>query len=392
MRAESDHRKLSEPLPADLVSSVVWGPFSYRRYPVFSWAWWWRRMVVFSILTLLYAALGVFGMRLGGAGWDKALVGWGHFIVGILMMFGAGPALAAWARSRHWPVGREKIGIVLAMILGVIIAMLSDAWASGEIRESVKPREVTPEQRNISELDEALLSLAKVMMTFCYFVFGGGMATIAYFSEQRRASARAQLLQRLESDLRLSVLQAQLEPHFLFNTLAAIRPLIRLDQDRAEAAFDSLAAHLRAVIPSTRSSSEGPVSTLAQQVAVCSGYMELMKIRMTDRLDFEVDVPDELKALPFPPLMLVSLVENAVKHGLEPNPMGGKVKVTARLAGSDLEVSVADDGAGLQGGLSGGLGLANIREQLAVRYGDRARLEVASQPGGGTVAKIVVPT
>ncbi len=195
-------------------------------------------------------------------------------------------------------------------------------------------------------------------------------------------------LARVESDMRLAVLQAQIEPHFLFNTLASIRPLVRQDAAQAEQVIDSLADYLRVMLPQIRENSR---SMLGQQLDICASYLAVMQARMGARLRYEVDLPEALRERDFPPLMLLSLVENAIKHGIEPKPGSACIIIRARAGADGLSVSVLDDGVGLSQGLQSGVGLANIREQLRLRYQDRARLSVATRPEGGTVAEITLP-
>lgn len=247
---------------------------------------------------------------------------------------------------------------------------------------------LAPHERKISQVEEAALQLAQLGAVFLYFACGGGLACLAYFSEKRRWTARKEHLARMESDMQLAVLQAQIEPHFLFNTLAAIRPLIRQDAAQAEQVIDALADYLRAVLPQMRENSR---STLGQQIDICASYLAVMQARMGARLRYEVDVPVELREVDFPPLMLLSLVENAIKHGIEPQPGSACVIIRARAGTGGLCVSVLDDGVGLREGLQSGVGLANIREQLHLRYQDRARLSVATRPEGGTIAEIALP-
>jgi len=201
--------------------------------------------------------------------------------------------------------------------------------------------------------------------------------------------------QKNEADLRLTVLQAQVEPHFLFNTLASIHSLIRPDPTRAEATLEALVDHLRATLPKFRAEIGSTHSTLAQQIEVCSSYLAVMKVRMGQRLRYTVDVPENLRVHPFPPLMLISLVENAVKHGVEPSPSGGNIVMSASLEahgeGQQLAVSVTDDGVGLHSGVGGGLGLNNIREQLAARFREQGALIIRGRTVGGVIATIRVP-
>lgn len=383
--------RLEEPLPPDVVAGVAWGPFRYRRYPVFSWRWLLGRFWLSAMAVGLYGALTVLGGLASGLGWQASLAAAGYFFLGMMLMLTVGPALATWVRRRGLPARREAGLVVVAVVVGFIAALSADAWSSRRIMAALGDKEVPEAERRISEADEAAIALARLGGFFLYFAFGGGLACFAYFSERRRLAARSAHLALRESDMRLAVLQAQVEPHFLFNTLAAIRPLIRQDAARAESAIDALAAHLRATIPLMRESSRALRCTLSQQLDICASYLDLMEVRMGDRLQREIVVPEELHAAEFPPLMLLSLVENAIKHGLEPKPGAGRLGIQAGATGPDLKVSVTDDGVGLKDGLSAGLGLANIREQLALRYPGRASLKVATRAEGGTVAEIVIP-
>ena len=393
MKSESDKTlqlDLSQPLPADMVAGLTCWPLRYRRFPVFGWRWWRGRFLTSLMFILAYAGLGVAGTLAVDEPLTQVLTSWGYFVAGGLVMVNFGPALASWLRSSSVPAVPRGWLMISVALLGVIGALAIDAWASSGIQQSLGEAEVPESERKISQVDEAALQLFKLTGVFLYFALGGGLATLAYFSEQRRLRARSALLQQLTSDMRLSVLQAQLEPHFLFNTLAAIRPMLRQDAARAEAALDALTDHLRAVIPQIRLQTDGVNSTLGQQVDICRSYLNVMHLRMGDRLTTEIAVPEELKEHPFPPLMLVSLVENAIKHGLEPKPGSGMVRISAVVKGRQLSVSVEDDGQGLTSGLSGGVGLANIREQLTIRFGNQASLEVASRAPAGTVSTITL--
>jgi sensor histidine kinase YesM len=132
-------------------------------------------------------------------------------------------------------------------------------------------------------------------------------------------------------------------------------------------------------------------STLGHQLDICASYLALMKLRMGGRLDYAIDVDDTLRMLPYPPLLLITLVENAIKHGIEPKPGHGRVVVRSRVDSGRLDVTVIDDGVGLQPGVGGGVGLANVRDQLATRYGDRAALHLRSGSGKGVEAEISLP-
>jgi sensor histidine kinase YesM len=198
--------------------------------------------------------------------------------------------------------------------------------------------------------------------------------------------------QRQEANLKLLVLQAQIEPHFLFNTLASLRALMREDVLKAEAMIDSMVRHLRSVLPMMRG--HDGVSTLSDQLAICISYLDLMTTRMEGRLTYSIDVPAALFRAPFPPLMLLTLVENAIKHGIEPKAGAGRISIEARIVRTDggaILARVIDDGVGLSPGLGHGLGLRNLREQLALRYGEHGTLSLSSPPEGGAVACIQIP-
>jgi sensor histidine kinase YesM len=212
--------------------------------------------------------------------------------------------------------------------------------------------------------------------------------------EERHQREIAALQQhRQEANLKLLVLQAQIEPHFLFNTLASLRALLREDVTQAEVMVDALVRHLRAVLPAMRSNTGA--STLSDQVAICTSYLELMATRMEGRLTYRIDAPSTLMHAPFPPLMLLILVENAIKHGIEPKVGGGHIGLEIRqltgAAGDVIAATVIDNGVGLPTGLGHGLGLQNIREQLAFRYGEHATLSLSSPAEGGAVACIRLP-
>lgn len=207
----------------------------------------------------------------------------------------------------------------------------------------------------------------------------------------RRAEAEHHLLSRQAVEAQLKMMQAQVEPHFLFNTLASMQYLIETDPPRANLLLTHLIGYLRAALPQLRAAS----STLGQEAKLIEAYLNILKMRMGDRLAFAVDVPEPLRSAAFPPNLVISLVENAVKHGLEPTVHGGRVDVTAAAQDDRLVVRVRDTGTGvgaLETPSAGmGVGLANIRERLAALYGERAAFTMAAADGGGTLATLSIP-
>ena len=186
----------------------------------------------------------------------------------------------------------------------------------------------------------------------------------------------------------MQALQAQIEPHFLFNTLASIDQLIQTDPPRASRMQQSLIRYLRAALPQMR---EATRPSLGQQVALSSAFLELMAMRMEERLQTAVNVPEGLKSAVFPSMMLQTLVENAIKHGLEPRASGGRLEISAEIVDGQLAVHVIDNGVGFDPKSDEGVGLANIRERLKALYGERAELIIGIPPTGGTEATIRLP-
>ena len=186
----------------------------------------------------------------------------------------------------------------------------------------------------------------------------------------------------------MQALQAQIEPHFLFNTLASVDQLIQTDPPRASRMQRSLIRYLRSALPDLR---QGRRATLGQQVDHCIAFLDIMAIRMEGRLQSDIRVPEGLKSAIFPSMMLPTLVENAIKHGLEPKAEGGRVEIGAEVADGQLAVHVTDNGAGFMPKSDAGVGLANIRERLEALYAGRAELVIDVPAAGGTRATIRIP-
>jgi sensor histidine kinase YesM len=214
---------------------------------------------------------------------------------------------------------------------------------------------------------------------------------------QATETAEAESLKRQVVEARMAAMQAQVEPHFLFNTLASIDHLIETDPARASVMQKNLIALLRASMPTMREASGGNggngVRDLGREIAVIRPYLEILKVRMEERLTTDIAVPDGLLSAEFPPMMIQTLVENAIKHGLEPKAEGGHLRVAAEIVHGKLQVSVADTGLGFGKAATAGtgVGLANIRERLQLLYGPRASLTVTENQPSGTVVTITVP-
>ena len=237
-------------------------------------------------------------------------------------------------------------------------------------------------------------------VNFVLLLMIGLFGTKALMGGKKRAEARAQAanaaaehanLQREVSEAKMQMIQAQVEPHFLFNTLASVDYLIETDPPRASAMQKRLIQYLRAVLPQMRETAT--VTTLGREVDIVRAYLDLLKMRMEERLTVDIQVSDGLRSAAFPPMMLQSLAENAIKHGLESKTDGGTLRIKAEVADNKLRVSVTDDGLGFGAVASNGtgLGLQSIRDRLKLLHGNAAQLEIAPNTPSGVCSTIEVP-
>lgn len=227
----------------------------------------------------------------------------------------------------------------------------------------------------------------------------GGLlaAALEFWRREQRSVARARDLElehaaieseRAESLLHL--LRAQIEPHFLFNALANVRRLLEHDPTRGRAMLDHLASYLETALPHLRDPAGW---TVGREIDLAHAYLELHEVRMGGRLHHEVDVPAALRTVPLLPMTLLTLAENAVKHGIDPLARGGRVVLRARADADRLRLEVSDDGAGFKSGTSAGTGtgLANLRARLAAEYAGAATLSLESNDAGGVTARLDMP-
>ena len=221
---------------------------------------------------------------------------------------------------------------------------------------------------------------------------------ISYFFSSRERISQTEILvqeerikrltsekKAVESNLRL--LQAQIEPHFLFNTLSNILSLLETDLDKGKCMLEDLIHYLRMALSKTR----GDTTTIGQEMEMIRAYMNIFKVRMGERLRYKVDVPDKINDIPFPPMLIQPLVENAIKHGLEPKIEGGEVFIHGEENEEILRLEIADTGVGFYEDGNFGTGLSNIRERLISLYGDKGRLILEENRPCGLKAIIEVP-
>jgi hypothetical protein len=386
---------LSHPLTRDALAP---GWSRYHLFPTFGWAWCVQRGRVFWPLALMYG--------LGLATWHaSAMDDWPHWTglalratVSALLVVSAGPLMAAAVRHQKLPLWVERPLVVLAILAGLAIAKLAIQWTDAHHQMLMslcvgRSMSVPYLLSLLSQLLAESLKGTAVML----LIGGGGFAVVSYLTEQRRladyASKReleAVRAQKDEAQMRLAVLQAQVEPHFLFNTLASVRSLVATDPQRAAATIDAMADYFRSTLPSLGET--GPANaTLGRQIEICQRYLDLMNIRTDGRIRVVVNVDDAVHPLFFPPLVLLTLAENAIKHGVGPKPGPATITIEAKLrTNGSLVVAIEDNGAGLRPGETHGLGLANVRAQLRNLFGAGAALSIGSRENGGTRAEITI--
>jgi LytS/YehU family sensor histidine kinase len=234
------------------------------------------------------------------------------------------------------------------------------------------------------------------IVAFSCLITSALLASI-FFARERGARAEAALerertrAERIEREAALAnlrALQAQIEPHFLFNTLANVASLIDTRPDLAKRTVESFNRFLRASLAATRSET----TTLGDEGVLIASFLDVLQVRMGTRLRYSVDVPADLAAFALPPMLLQPVVENAIRHGLEPKVEGGSVALSARREDEGVVVEVADTGVGFAPTtVGGGVGLANLRGRLRLLYGESARLEVAENTPSGTRVRVVLP-
>ena len=297
----------------------------------------------------------------------------------------AGPRLGG-ARRARWPgPGWMLVCILVGTVIGYSLGTAIGDHFTGFVTPSL-----------LSNRPVIAISLVAAIAATWYF----------YATERlRQEQAAAEAARRDAAESQLRLLQSQLEPHMLFNTLANLRVLITLDPPRAQAMLDRLIGYLRATLGASRSA----LHPLSVEFARLDDYLALMSLRMGPRLQVQLDLPDALRHLPVPPLLLQPLVENCIRHGLEPKVAGGRIEVRARQLGDRLLLSVRDTGVGLDrpalgmptlprdaAGVDSGssrYGTGHVAERLATLYGSRAqfKLRPADDTEGGTLAEVSLP-
>ena len=301
-----------------------------------------------------------------------------YFFIGSAVLIAA-----VWARNAVPSHGvKQYIAVALAVVAaaaGATVCM--EAWMS---------------DGPLIGLDEVWLELMAlggdiVRPTFVGLIIASAWLYVRAEADHTAAIALcavdSERLDRETAEARLQVLEAQIEPHFLFNTLANVKRLYETDRIAGATTMRNLKDYLAVALPQMR----GVACTLGRESEHAVAYLNIQQIRMGRRLAFDFDVPPQLRDARLPPLMLLTLVENAVKHGLAPRPEGGRIDVRARLVNGQLRIEVADTGQGFTKSGGGGTGLANTRARLASQFGERGKLSLAMNSPQGVIATMLLP-
>lgn len=292
-----------------------------------------------------------------------------------LTIYGCIESVLRWLPGGIWRAGGLLMAVIAGSMLGTGLALL----VTGVYRL------------------EVVISQAFWQAVAIGLLFGSGITLFSMFRERTLRSEReldAERLKHLEADkarveTELRLLQAQVEPHFLFNTLAILRGLIGRDAVAGTQLLDHLIDYLRASLSHSRRAN----ATLGDELALLEDYLTIMQFRMGERLSFRIDADDTLRGWALPPMLLQPLVENAIRHGLEPKTGPGQLVIQIREKPGVLCLEVSDNGIGFNPGTGtgGGTGLANVRARLATLYDGQARLTVEENPQGGVTATLRLP-
>jgi sensor histidine kinase YesM len=324
-----------------------------------------RLLLTLAGNTLIAVFLTVLGV---GGGWSVNLLI--SQCIG-LSIFGT-CTLAGWVVAEG---PRRVAAVIAAAPVGVAIGLLLGVSLSG-----------------VGWADWPTVAWQAVTIGTTLGVMGSGF----FYLRERNLALAAELQHRENRQLeaekqslaaQLRMLQAQIEPHFLFNSLANVAALVESNPKLAGQLLEALILYLRSSL--TRTRAEG--GTLGDEVALLTAYLDVLKVRMGRRLDYRFEISPELLAVAFPPMLLQPLVENAVRHGLEPKVAGGCITVSARRDGDCLQLAVSDDGLGFADTPGSGIGVTNIRARLEALYGPAAHLDLVSGLDTGVKATVSLP-
>jgi len=331
-----------------------------------------------------------------GAAWVAARLPWNMSFLEAAILFNAFVVVMLWAGLSAWFGYRRFHGSGFRVaVIGPLLALLGAFVGAciAALIKGVNPFDWLYDSALLRHIVTGALVFG-VMYTFIVALIAN-LRNREYraLAASLEAETRQSDLSRQLAESKLKLLQLQIEPHFLFNTLGSAQQLAEKNAPEAARLISDLIRFLRTTMPTLHDEA----TTVSQDVDMISAYLRIMQTRLGPRLSWSIAIPGELEDTRVPPGMLITLVENAVKHGIEPLPGGGRIEVIAkrevRTGGARIVLSVVDTGAGPAHapGVGGGIGLANIRDRLALQYGERAALETEANTPRGFIARLVLP-
>jgi hypothetical protein len=345
----------------------------------------WKGAALIALLCILHAARRTIQNAIG----EVSLVDWllqlaymtaTGLIVAIPIALAVVATCNVVPRDRGWRYPLLALAIVVSSTAGVALQLFVESRGTF----------------GFHKLGENLNTMTVFFQAWLRYALLGALFTAVFVylrvAEESDARARQAEVDRARFDqhmdeARLAVLQAQIEPHFLFNTLATVRRLYRTSPDVAVGMLDDLMRYLAVAVPQMRASD----CTLGREATLAESYLSIQRMRMGRRLRFDIDIAEPLRSAHVPPMMLLTLAENAVRHGLNPLPQGGFIRISANVHSDQLELEVADSGQGFTRSSGVGTGLANIRARLGALYGARGRLDIRANRPHGITATIALP-
>ena len=328
------------------------------------------------------------------AAWGASLLPWNMTFVEAAVVFNTLVMSLLWAGVSAWFGYRRFHGELFRFVLVAVAIVVLGAFVVGtaiDVLHGHEPLSWLFDSARLRHIVTGALVFAFLYVLLFALITKLRNREYAALTARLEAEARQSALSRQLAESKLKLLQLQIEPHFLFNTLGGAQQLAERGAPAAARLIADLIRFLRASMPTLREET----TTIAQDATLVGAYLGIMKTRLASRLEFTIDVPADLQACTLPPGLVITLVENAIKHGIEPSPQGGRISLAARREahprGDRLVIIVADTGAGSSVAGGHGIGLANIRERLALVYDGSARLVVGANQPSGFEARLELP-
>lgn len=339
-------------------------------------------LALVQVFNVMFALIITYMILVGTSFWTNLIFNLCIGTIGMLIVDGF--RLFFWGECKP-----PKLPFFSMLLVAIISARYLGSQMASRLL-GIKPEKFTAERLQHAPGFFMLTLLFGLVLTW-YFWNRGTLEKLKLQAETEKT--RAAFIEKQALQAQLQLLQAQIEPHMLFNTLANLQGLIAIDASRAQQMLDQLILYLRATLTSSRAEK----TTLAHEFLLMDAYLGLMAVRMGSRLSYALQLPEALREVHIPPMLLQPLIENAIKHGLEPKIEGGSIVVVALLDAGTMKLTVTDTGLGLQAEKpalqpsSSGVGLSNVRERLQALYGADASLTLNPNLPAGVIAQLNLP-